>query len=83
MRVKLGIKGENIIFVLIMSKKDYDALRKALQNQRKEISSSKGAAKKFLKDAGVLLVVVAIRWDQELRHCDRGGHGLMAFPFHP
>jgi hypothetical protein len=30
-----------------------------------------------------LLVVVAIRWNQELRHCDCGGHGLMAFPFHP
>lgn len=41
-----------------MSKKDYDALRKALLKQRKEITSSKTAAKKFLKDAGVLHLLV-------------------------
>jgi hypothetical protein len=36
-----------------MNKKDYAALLKALEKQRREVSSSREAAKKFLKDAGV------------------------------
>lgn len=41
-----------------MNKKDYDALRKALLKQGKEVTSSKKAARKFLKDAGVLHLLV-------------------------
>jgi hypothetical protein len=41
-----------------MNKKDYDILREALQKQQKEVTSSKKAAKKFLKDAGVLHLLV-------------------------
>jgi hypothetical protein len=36
-----------------MNKKDYDALLKALRKQRREVTSSKKAARKFLKEAGV------------------------------
>lgn len=41
-----------------MNKKDYDAIRKALIKQGKEVGSSKKAARKFLKDAGVLHLFV-------------------------
>jgi len=41
-----------------MNKKDYEALLKALQKQRREVTSSKKAARKFLKDAGVLHLLV-------------------------
>jgi hypothetical protein len=41
-----------------MSKKEYAALLKALENQRREVTSSKKAARKFLKDAGVLHLFV-------------------------
>jgi len=41
-----------------MSKKNYEALLKALQKQRREVTSSKKAARKFLKNAGVLHLLV-------------------------
>jgi hypothetical protein len=51
------MKIKNIIFA-IMNKKDYEALLKALRKQRREVTSSKKAARKFLKDAGVLHLFV-------------------------
>ena len=47
-----------IVIFVIMNKKDYEALLKALQKQRREVTSSKKAARKFLKDAGVLHLLV-------------------------
>lgn len=41
-----------------MNKKDYEALRQALQKQHKEVTSSKNAAEKFLREAGVLHLLV-------------------------
>lgn len=41
-----------------MNKKDYDALRDALQKQHVKVTSSKKAAGKFLKEAGVLDILV-------------------------
>lgn len=41
-----------------MNKKDYAALMKALEKQRREVTSSKKAARKLLKDAGVLHLFV-------------------------
>jgi hypothetical protein len=41
-----------------MNKKDYAALLKALNKQRREVTSSKKAARKFLQDAGVLHLFV-------------------------
>jgi hypothetical protein len=41
-----------------MTQKNYDALLKALRKQRKEVTSSKKAARKFLKDAGVWHLLV-------------------------
>jgi hypothetical protein len=41
-----------------MNKKDYTALLKALPQQRREVTSSKKAARKFLKDSGVLHLFV-------------------------
>lgn len=41
-----------------MDKKNYAALVKALEKQRREVTSSKKAARKFLKDAGVLHLFV-------------------------
>lgn len=43
---------------MFMSKENYEALLKALQNQRREVTSSKKVARKFLKDAGVLHLFV-------------------------
>ncbi|HEY4289447.1 MAG TPA: hypothetical protein VGN00_20235 [Puia sp.] len=41
-----------------MNKKNYEALLDALEKQRREVTSSKKAARKFLKDAGVLHLFV-------------------------
>jgi hypothetical protein len=41
-----------------MNKENYEALLKALQKQRREVTSSKKAARKFLRDAGVLHLFV-------------------------
>ena len=51
--IKIGI-------FVIMNKKDYEALLKALQKQRREVTKYKKAARKFLKDAGVLHLLVPI-----------------------
>lgn len=50
--------GIKIVIFVIMNKKDYEALLKALQKQRREVTSSKKAARKFLKAAGVLHLLV-------------------------
>jgi hypothetical protein len=41
-----------------MNKKDYEALREALQKQRKEVTTSKKAAKKLLTDLGIMHILV-------------------------
>jgi hypothetical protein len=53
------LKGEiRIVILVIMNKKNYEALLDALEKQRREVTSSKKAARKFLKDAGVLHLFV-------------------------
>ena len=47
-----------IVIFVIMNKKNYEALLDALEKQRREVTSSKKAARKFLKDAGVLHLFV-------------------------